>query len=152
MTIPEAVQLILQAGTDGGCGENYILKMGRPVRIMDLARDLIRLAGLTPHVDIPIKIIGPRPGEKQTEDLFTHIENECVQANEYFYTVPSQRNNLETLLLDIEQLGQAAEDDDRPRMIELLHKLIPDFAPVTSTIVAGVASAGYEEYRTGTNG
>ncbi len=152
MTIPEAVQLILQAGTNGGGGESYILKMGRPVRIMDLARDLIRLAGLTPHVDIPIEIIGPRPGEKRTEDLFTHIENECVQANEYFYTVPSQRINLETLLLDIEQLRQAAEDDDRERILELLQRLIPDFAPIASTTVAEVAGVEQAEIRTGTDG
>lgn len=149
MTIPEAVQLILQAGANGGRGESYILKMGRPVRIMDLACDLIRLAGLTPHVDIPIKIIGPRPGEKLTEDLFTHLENDCVRVNEYFYVVPSNQIELEELLLHLEELRQAAENDDHERIIQLLHELIPDFAPEQAYAVAG---SDYQELRTGTHG
>jgi FlaA1/EpsC-like NDP-sugar epimerase len=95
MTIPEAVQLILQAGATNGHGEAYILKMGHPVRIMDLACDLIRLAGLTPNVDIPLKIIGPRPGEKLREDLFTGPENEWVKTGEHFYTVPGKHRSLD---------------------------------------------------------
>ncbi len=69
MTIPEAVQLILQAGAKGNNGELFILDMGDPVKILDLAYDLIRLHGLVPHQDIEVKFIGPRPGEKLHEEL-----------------------------------------------------------------------------------
>jgi FlaA1/EpsC-like NDP-sugar epimerase len=71
MTIPEAVQLVIQAGDlGGGSGDVFVLEMGDPVRIVDLARNMIRLAGYEPDVDIPIEIIGVRPGEKIHEELF----------------------------------------------------------------------------------
>ncbi len=69
MTIPEAVQLILQAGTLGKSGEIYILEMGQPVKIVDLVTDMIRMHGLVPGQDIEIKFIGARPGEKLHEEL-----------------------------------------------------------------------------------
>jgi FlaA1/EpsC-like NDP-sugar epimerase len=74
MTIPEAVRLVLQAAILGSGGEVFVLDMGRPVRIYDLACDLIRLNGLEPEQDIPIAFIGLRPGEKLHEDLYTRTE------------------------------------------------------------------------------
>ncbi|HEX2129736.1 MAG TPA: nucleoside-diphosphate sugar epimerase/dehydratase [Solirubrobacterales bacterium] len=75
MTIPEAVQLVIQAGDMGGpSGEIFVLEMGQPVRIMDLARNMIRLAGYEPESDIAIEIVGPRPGEKLHEELFNAEE------------------------------------------------------------------------------
>ena len=76
MTIPEAVQLVLQAGAVGGQGQVFVLEMGYPVRILDLARDLIRLSGLVPEQDIPIRIIGRRPGEKVKEEVFSKARGE----------------------------------------------------------------------------
>jgi FlaA1/EpsC-like NDP-sugar epimerase len=74
MTIPEAVQLIIRAGSLGGGGELYVLQMGEPVSIMQLARDMIELSGLSPDRDIAVEIVGRRPGEKLHEDLFNPFE------------------------------------------------------------------------------
>jgi FlaA1/EpsC-like NDP-sugar epimerase len=75
MTIPEAVQLVIQAGDIGGStGDVFVLEMGSPVRIVDLARNMIRLAGYEPEADIAIEIVGPRPGEKIHEELFNPDE------------------------------------------------------------------------------
>lgn len=75
MTIPEAVQLVLQAGAMGDGGEVFVLDMGDPVRVLDLARDLIRLSGLTEGQDVDIRFSGMRPGEKLYEELFFNHEN-----------------------------------------------------------------------------
>jgi FlaA1/EpsC-like NDP-sugar epimerase len=74
MTIPEAVQLIIRAGSVGGGGEIFVLDMGEPVKIIDLARNMIRLSGQEPDVDIAIEVVGARPGEKIHEDLFNPDE------------------------------------------------------------------------------
>jgi FlaA1/EpsC-like NDP-sugar epimerase len=75
MTIPESVQLVIQAGDVGGAtGEVFVLEMGEPVKIIDLARNMIRLAGYEPDTDIAIEIVGPRPGEKIHEELFNPDE------------------------------------------------------------------------------
>ena len=74
MTIPEAVQLVVQAGAMGGRGQVYVLDMGEPVRIVDLAENMIRLSGKNPGTEIAIEFIGPAPGEKLHEELVGHDE------------------------------------------------------------------------------
>jgi FlaA1/EpsC-like NDP-sugar epimerase len=79
MTIHEAVQLVIQAGDlGGGSGDVFVLEMGEPVRILDLASNMIALAGYEPNIDVAIEFIGPRPGEKLREELFN--EDERAQA------------------------------------------------------------------------
>jgi FlaA1/EpsC-like NDP-sugar epimerase len=81
MTVPEAVHLILEAVTIGGGGEVFVLDMGKPVRILDLARSLIRQYGLEPDRDIPIVYTGLRPGERLFEKLFNDHETVCKTAH-----------------------------------------------------------------------
>lgn len=85
MLIPEAVQLILQAGAFGSGGEVFVLDMGKPVKILDLANDLIKFSGLTPGVDIKIEFTGLRPGEKLFEELLTEAEGLSRTASEKIF-------------------------------------------------------------------
>jgi FlaA1/EpsC-like NDP-sugar epimerase len=129
MTIPEAVDLILQAGISVGHGETFILKMGHPVKIMDLACDLIRAAGLVPNIDIPVRIIGLRPGEKLSEDLLTEEEKGYAQVGEHFYVVPGGSLDFQYVKMAVEELRTAASNGDREAIIAVLGEIIPDFAP-----------------------
>jgi FlaA1/EpsC-like NDP-sugar epimerase len=83
MTIPEAVQLVIQAGDlEAGSGDVFVLEMGDPVRILDLARNMIHLAGYEPGRDVAIEFVGPRPGEKIHEELFNSDEQARPTAAE----------------------------------------------------------------------
>ena len=81
MSMPEAAQLILQAGSIGDGGEVFVLDMGEPIKILDIANELIRLSGFEPELDIPISFIGARPGEKKIEELIQ--DNEKVQKTKH---------------------------------------------------------------------
>ncbi len=109
MTIPEAVQLVIQAGDLGATsGEVFVLEMGEPVRILDLARNMIRLAGYEPEVDIAIELIGPRPGEKLREELLGHDErSQATTAERIVRAVrprPLEHERIERALTRIEEL------------------------------------------------
>jgi FlaA1/EpsC-like NDP-sugar epimerase len=129
MTIPEAVQLVLQAGALGRGGEVFLLDMGEPIRIVDIATDLIRLSGLTVGRDIEIKFTGMRPGEKLYEEMFFSAENVLTTDHP---KVLRARNGIlpEGIMRRIETLVSAAEaeyHDDELR--QLLRNLVPDFHP-----------------------
>ncbi len=136
MTIPEAVQLILQAGAVGGRGEVFILDMGHPVKILDLAHDLIRLHGMVPGQDIPIHIIGRRPGEKMYEELLTGRELSSAQKRGPFYVASTSPIDREEFLRQVRaliELGQAGEEAGVRR---LLREIVPEFHTPVPPIIA----------------
>jgi FlaA1/EpsC-like NDP-sugar epimerase len=129
MTIPEAVQLVLQAGALGRGGEVFVLDMGEPVKVVDLATDLIRLSGLEPGHDIKIQFSGIRPGEKLYEEMFFTAEH-VLPTNHP--KVLRARNGLlaEGTLRMIDVLAKGArEGSEEAALRKLLRELVPDFQP-----------------------
>lgn len=127
MTIPEAVQLVLEAGSFARSGEVYVLDMGEPVRILDLAENLIRLSGYRPYVDIQIEEVGLRPGEKLYEELLTRSAALRRTENDKIFVETQQpigRRQMEKWLW---ALSQAAEQGSREDIFRELHKLVPTF-------------------------
>jgi len=112
MTIPEASQLVMQAAGQGSNGEIYILDMGEPVRIVDLAKDLIKLSGFEPDVDIPIAFSGVRPGEKLYEELMTNEEKGGVTPHEKIFVAQPSPLELESLDRTVQALQEAALRSD----------------------------------------
>jgi FlaA1/EpsC-like NDP-sugar epimerase len=141
MTIPEAVQLVLQAGALGRGGEVFLLDMGDPIRIVDIATDLIRLSGLTVGTDIKIKFTGMRPGEKLYEEMFFSAEN--VLPTDHPKVLRARNGILpEGIMRRIEALVAAAEaehPDDELR--QLLRTLVPDFRPHPAPAIAADSEA-----------
>lgn len=129
MTVSEATQLILQAGAIGGRGDVFVLDMGQPLRVLDLAKDLIRLSGLVPDQDVPIRIIGRRPGEKMKEDILSEMESVGAQKNGHFYIVPPESVDLSELLRQVKQLRLAAETQRMDRMVRILKQIVPTYSP-----------------------
>ncbi len=120
MTIPEAVQLVLQAGAIGGSGDVLILDMGEPVRIVDLAKDLILLSGLRYPGDIDIVFTGLRPGEKLHEELFYASEGGDVKVHEKIYSGAASRPvPLPLILTDLRQLEEAAQSSKQETLLVL---------------------------------
>ena len=104
MTIPEAVQLIIQAGGMAGGGEIFVLDMGKPVKIIDLAHNLIRLSGFEPDIDIKVNIIGLRPGEKLYEELLLDEEGMKETKHEKIFIAKPIFTDLKQLTLELEVL------------------------------------------------
>lgn len=124
MTIPEASQLVLQAGALAKGGEVFVLDMGEPVMIVDMAKDLIRLSGLEPEKDIAIQFTGLRPGEKLFEELLTAEEGTTATKCEKIYQANLRqvdRRKLEKVLIQLQSLEQSNE------IIDLLGEVIPSY-------------------------
>ncbi|MBC7185750.1 MAG: polysaccharide biosynthesis protein [Calditrichaeota bacterium] len=134
MTIPEAVQLVLQAAALGSGGEIFVLDMGQPVRVLDLARDLIRLTGLKEGEDIEIVFTGLRPGEKLRERLFLDSEEYARTAHQQIFQVRNGMLKGESPLADLHQLVKkleaAAASGSEKRVRRLLQRLVPEYTPV----------------------
>jgi FlaA1/EpsC-like NDP-sugar epimerase len=129
MMIPEACQLILQAGAMGRGGETFILDMGTPVKIVDMAKDLIRLSGFEPEVDIPIEFIGLRPGEKLYEELITEGEGIIPTNHEKIMVLSGVTCDLYELNGEIESIVQLARSQDGEGIRSQLKKMIPEYRP-----------------------
>jgi len=128
MTIPEAVQLVLQASVlEEARNHIVMLEMGEPVKILDLARNLIRLSGLEPDVDIPIVFTGLRPGEKMHEQLMSETEETMPTRYEKIRVVRS--DTPAPLDAGLSQLRTAVEKRDERGTLRLLQELVPEFAP-----------------------
>ncbi|MBN2360957.1 MAG: polysaccharide biosynthesis protein, partial [Deltaproteobacteria bacterium] len=128
MTIPEASQLVLQAATMGRGGEVFILDMGEPVKIVDLARDLIRLSGLDPDKDIEIKITGMRPGEKLFEELAFDDEKAAKTRHHKVYVGRVKPADWSALIAGIDDVARQVDQLDERQIYEQLRGLIPEFS------------------------
>ena len=132
MTIPEAAQLVLQAATLAQGGDLFLLDMGEPVRIKDLAEQMVRLSGLTvrdesnPHGDIEIRCTGLRPGEKLYEELLIDAESEPT-AHPLIYRARERALPPAELWPMLDQLKLAISHQDRQTAMELLARCVPEW-------------------------
>ena len=129
MTIPEACQLILQAGSMGSkeCVETYILEMGRSIRIVDMARDLIRFSGFEPDTDIRIEFIGLRPGEKLYEELITEGEGIVPTKYKKIMVLRDKKRPEKFLYNEVEQLIELSKLQDGKRIKRIMKEIIPEY-------------------------
>jgi len=129
MSIPEAAQLILQAGAMGRGGEIFILDMGKPVKIVDMAREVIRLHGYEPDRDIPIEYIGLRPGEKLFEELITAGEGIMPTAHEKIKVIHGNHGDFQALSAAIDALIVTADTYDHGAIKDKLRAIVPEYTP-----------------------
>jgi FlaA1/EpsC-like NDP-sugar epimerase len=129
MTIPEAVQLVIQAGSMGSGGELYLLNMGKPVKILHLAEELIRLSGKEPYEDIDITFTGLRPGEKLYEELLLDGEGVKPTTHEKICVARSVQEEDETLQGQLDELFDSARKLDLGRTVEVLREIVPEYNP-----------------------
>jgi FlaA1/EpsC-like NDP-sugar epimerase len=127
MTIPEAVQLVIQAGAMGKGGEVFVLDMGQPVKIVDLAKDMIKLSGLTPGADIKIEFTGLRKGEKLYEELLTAEEGVNKTRHSQIFMVRGKHARLNDLPKLLPPLYRAALTGDEAKVVAAIRKVIPGF-------------------------
>lgn len=141
MTIPEAAQLVLQSFSIGMGGDVFLLDMGEPVKIADLARNLILLSGLKPDRDIKIHFTGLRPGEKLYEELSLHDESLLPTLHPKIkrYSSPSGLD-IATLRKHLRELQQIVNDRDVSRLVPILKNLIPDYTPGAELMKAASSS------------
>ena len=145
MTVREAVELVLQASVQGVAdsaeqGKIYVLDMGEPVKIIDLARQIILLAGYQPDVDIKIEITGPRPGEKLFEEIL-HASEELVPTTHPGILLAAPRaTDLAALGSAIDELAGAAHAGDSERTRAIVQGLVPEFQTPDNETTSEAAS------------
>jgi FlaA1/EpsC-like NDP-sugar epimerase len=129
MTIPEATQLVLQAGGMGTNSEILVLDMGEPVRIVDLAEELIRLSGLVPYEDIDIVFTGLRPGEKLFEELLIDGEGVLPTSHEKIRVLAPVQIDIDSVNNELDILYRAARAENVQELVDSMKRLVPEFKP-----------------------
>ena len=132
MTLPEASQLVIQAGALGKGGEVFVLDMGGQIKVLDLAKELIRLSGFEPDEDIEIKFVGLRPGEKLFEEILTEEERSRVlgdSGHEKIFIAKVEEVGGERLEKDIRELEVLAKEMDSEGIVRKLQEIVPSYKP-----------------------
>lgn len=144
MSIPEAARLVIQAGAMGKGGEIFLLDMGEPVRIYDLAVQMIKLSGLVLERDIDIKITGLRPGEKLHEELLVDSANARSTKHPKIFCARESKIHWEFLQPRLEELFEAARCNDSTIIKEELQKLVPEYMPAKGEVksIRAISSSG----------
>lgn len=145
MTIPEATQLVLQAGCIGKGGEIFVLDMGEPVRIVDLAKELIHLSGLVPYEDIDIVITGLRPGEKLFEELLIEGEGIKPTSHEKIKVAAAVPSNIDEVKAAFDDVAVLSKVSDIEGIMEFLQAFVPEFKP--SYTFSGTPPPGMQKLR-----
>ena len=145
MTISEAVHLVLEAGSFAHSGEVFVLDMGEPVHILELAEKMIRLSGYTPYVDIEIREVGLRPGEKLYEELLISDRNLHRTENAKIFVEERPLVNRSQLCWLLEQLRAAADTNDTPQVVARLHELVPTFRTPEEVNDAAIRAMAHKE-------
>ena len=135
MTIPEACQLVLEAGAMGNGGEVYIFDMGKPVKIIDLAHKMIRLAGFTPDVEIKVKIVGLRPGEKLYEELLNDTAKTLPTHHEKIMIAQEDMEDFDLLNQGVDELILEAECYTVNEIVVKMKVIVPEFISMNSDFV-----------------
>ena len=133
MTIPEACQLVLEAGAIGKGGEIFIFDMGKPVKIIDLANKMIRLAGLIPNKDIQIKIVGLRPGEKLYEELLNDTSKTLPTHHDKIMIAEEIREDHNFLSTEIDELIALSRTFEIENIVSKMKVIVPEFRSMNST-------------------
>jgi len=132
MTISEACQLVIEAGAMGNGGEVFIFDMGKAVKIIDLAKKIIRLAGYTPYRDMDIKVIGLRPGEKLYEELLSDKTTTLPTYNNKIMIAKVETYDFETVKHDINELLDYAQKQDSYSVVKKMKDIVPEFLSMNS--------------------
>ena len=141
MTIPEAAQLVLQASTMGQGGEIFVLDMGQPVKIVDLAKNLIRLSGLEPDRDIPVVFTGLRPGEKLYEELRLDGEGMKSTPHRKIHVLDGGKVSFIQVQTWVDELVALVERKDVAGLVKKLQRIVPEYTPSKEILAQGEQSA-----------
>lgn len=142
MAIPEAAQLVIQAGAFAKGGEIFILDMGQPIRILDLAENMIRLSGFEPNEDIAIEFVGPRPGEKLFEELLLSEEGMQKTKNDKIYVAKPFFEDIQFIEDEIDNIKKVLYNEPSHMNVrEYIKKLVPTYSEVDRTPDRGEAAA-----------
>lgn len=146
MTIPEACRLVLEAGTMGKNGEIYVFDMGEPVRIDDMARRMIQLAGFVPNRDIQIVYTGLRPGEKLYEELLNNSEHTKPTRHEKIMVADVREYDFRAVVKDFDKLVKSARKMNEFETVQLMKNLVPEFLSQNSIYAELDKKLDYQDY------